>query len=117
MKRILVVLLALSLVLSAFSTALASKANDTFIYGIDGDLGNDVNTITTSSRYDLTVERLIYSPLFNYYGPDDIEYRLGEAEELIIEEEEHTNAFSAEIIWIVLWFAEDILIYDRGDLL
>ena len=82
MKRILVVLLALSLVLSAFSTALASKANDTFIYGIDGDPGNDVNTITTSSRYDLTVERLIYSPLFNYYGPDDIEYRLGESSEL-----------------------------------
>ena len=54
MKRTLSLALAIALVLSlgAVSPALADKANDTLIYGIEGDPGNDINTITTSGRYD-----------------------------------------------------------------
>ena len=82
MKRLfsLIVVLALALVLPV--SAMASADNDTFIYGIGGDPGNDINTISTSGRYDLTAERILYSPLFNYYGPDDIEYRLAESFEV-----------------------------------
>lgn len=74
MKRFLVFALALSLFLSLFSTGLAGKENNTFIYGIEGDPGNDVNTISTSGRYDLMTERMIYNPLYSYYGPDDLHY-------------------------------------------
>ncbi len=76
MKRFLVFALALSLFLSLFSTGLAGKENNTFIYGIEGDPGNDVNTISTSGRYDLMTERMIYNPLYSYYGPDDLHYFL-----------------------------------------
>ena len=58
--------------------AMADKANDTLIYGIEGDPGNDINTITTAGRYDLMTERMLYSTLYNYYGPDDITYLLAE---------------------------------------
>ena len=81
MKRYsaLILILVLLAVLTVASTAMANAANNTFIYGIAGDPGNDINTISTSSRYDLTTERVLYSPLYNYYGPDDIEYRLAES--------------------------------------
>ncbi|MDR2071284.1 MAG: ABC transporter substrate-binding protein [Treponema sp.] len=55
---------------------------DTFIYGIEGDPGNDINTITIGDRYGLTLERLLYSPLYNYYGPNDITYLLAERVEV-----------------------------------
>ena len=99
MKRFLVVLLTLALALSLSGTALASKANDTFIYGIDGDPGNDINTITTSGRYDLTVERLIYSSLLNYYGPDDIEYRLAESSEFSEDGKTLTVNLRKDVTW------------------
>lgn len=78
MKRFLTLLLAASLLLSLALplTGLADKANNTFIYGIEGDPGNDVNTISTAGRYDLMTERMLYSPLYSYYGPDDISYFL-----------------------------------------
>jgi peptide/nickel transport system substrate-binding protein len=56
----------------------AATPSNVFIYGIEGDPGNDLNTITISDRYGLTLERLVYSPLYNYYGPDDITYLLAE---------------------------------------
>jgi peptide/nickel transport system substrate-binding protein len=52
---------------------------DTFIMAIEGDPGNDINTITTFGRYDLSLERMLYSPLLNYYGPNDITYLLAES--------------------------------------
>ena len=82
MKRLLSLLLVFALIAVLPASALASAANNTFIYGIGGDPGNDINTISTSGRYDLTAERILYSPLFNYYGPDDIEYRLAESFEV-----------------------------------
>ena len=57
MKKLLALVVALVLVLPA--AALASAANNTFIYGIGGDPGNDINTISTSGRFDLTAERLL----------------------------------------------------------
>lgn len=62
--------------------AMADAANNTFIYAIAGDPGNDINTITTSGRYDLTEERFLYSPLLNYYSPDDITYLLATSYEV-----------------------------------
>jgi peptide/nickel transport system substrate-binding protein len=56
--------------------------SDAFIYGIEGDPGNDINTISIGDRYGLTLERLLYSPLYNYYGPDDITYLLAERVEV-----------------------------------
>ena len=82
MKRLLTASMILGLSLALQAGAAASPDNDTFIYGIGGDPGNDINTISTSGRYDLTAERILYSPLFNYYGPDDIEYRLAESFDL-----------------------------------
>ncbi|MDR2178453.1 MAG: ABC transporter substrate-binding protein [Treponema sp.] len=60
----------------------APAPRDTFIYGIEGDPGNDINTITIGDRYGLTLERLLYSPLYNYYGPGDITYLLAEGVEV-----------------------------------
>ena len=78
MKRfvLLTLVAALLLSLAAPVTSLADKANNTFIYGIEGDPGNDINTISTSGRYDLMTERMLYSPLYSYYGPEDISYFL-----------------------------------------
>ncbi len=78
MKRFITLLLAASLLMTLALplSGLADKANNTFIYGIEGDPGNDVNTISTSGRFDLMTERMFYSPLYSYYGPDDISYFL-----------------------------------------
>ncbi|MDR3130816.1 MAG: ABC transporter substrate-binding protein [Treponema sp.] len=59
-----------------------TEGRNTFIYGIEGDPGNDINTITIGDRYGLTLERLLYSPLYNYYGPGDISYLLAEKVDL-----------------------------------
>lgn len=61
---------------AATAAAPGASAKDTLVYAVEGDPGNDINTITTSGRYDLTVERMLYSPLLNFYGPDDIVYEL-----------------------------------------
>ncbi len=81
MKKLFILALVLTLALSVAAplTSMADKANNTFIYGIEGDPGNDINTITTSGRYDLMTERMLYSPLFTYYGPDDISWFLAES--------------------------------------
>ncbi|MDR1326113.1 MAG: ABC transporter substrate-binding protein [Treponema sp.] len=60
----------------------SSAVQDTFIIALEGDPGNDINTITTSGRYDLSLERMLYSPLLNYYGPNDITYLLAESVDL-----------------------------------
>ena len=99
MKKLTALLLSLALVLAAFTPALANKANDTLIYAIGGDPGNDINTITTSGRFDLTTERLIYSPLLNYYGPDDIEYRLAENIEVSEDGKTVTAYLRKDVTW------------------
>ncbi len=76
MRKLLLLSLAMLLVLSLAAPALADKTNNTFIYGIEGDPGNDINTVSTGSRFDLMAERMLYSPLFAYFGPDDIDYFL-----------------------------------------
>ena len=70
MKKTLALTLALALVLSlgVMAPAMADKANDTLIYGIEGDPGNDINTITTSGRFDLMTE-LGYRPTNKYLPP------------------------------------------------
>ncbi|MBQ1311303.1 MAG: ABC transporter substrate-binding protein [Blautia sp.] len=99
MKRLLAASLILGFTLAVSTGAAASPENDTFIYGIGGDPGNDINTISTSGRYDLTAERLLYSPLFNYYGPEDIEYRLAESFELSEDGLELTVHLREGVVW------------------
>lgn len=99
MKRLLLVLLALSLMLALPSISLADANNSTFIYGIGGDPGNDINTISTSGRYDLMTERMLYSPLFSYYGPDDISFFLAESFEMTDEGKTITVKLRENVKW------------------
>jgi peptide/nickel transport system substrate-binding protein len=66
---------------SASSGTKSDGANkpDTFIYGIDGDPGNEVNVITTGDRYGLMEIKAIYSPLYMYNGKNDVKYFLAES--------------------------------------
>ena len=99
MKKVFAAILALGLLFAFQTGVFASPENDTFIYGIGGDPGNDINTISTSGRYDLTAERILYSPLFNYYGPDDIEYRLAESFDLSDDGLELTVHLRDGVVW------------------
>lgn len=81
--RTLALALALLIAIAAFPMmASATKEDDTFIYAITGDPGNDINTISTSGRFDLMAERMLYSPLYNYYGDDDMTMLLAESVEV-----------------------------------
>lgn len=51
-------------------------ARDTFIYGIPSDPGQNVNPVTTHDRSSLTVLKTVYSPLYQYFSDDDIDYYL-----------------------------------------
>jgi len=87
MKKIgIVFLFAMVIAVVAFSCKKKAEdvvlANNTLIFAIEGDPGNDINTISTGGRYDLTEERLIYSPLLDYFGPDDIKWLLAESAEI-----------------------------------
>ncbi len=101
MKKTLALTLALALVLSlgVMAPAVADKANDTLIYGIEGDPGNDINTITTSGRFDLMTERLLYSNLYNYYGPDDITYNLATAIDVSDDKMTYTAKLREGVKW------------------
>lgn len=79
LSRALSALLTAVLLLTLAPIALATPQNDTFIYAIDGDPGNDINPISTSGRFDLMAERMLYSTLYNYYGDDDITWLLAES--------------------------------------
>jgi hypothetical protein len=65
-RKILLPVLAIALLPSlAFARPSAqsnTQVNDTFIYAIEGDPGNDINTVSTGGRYDLTEERLLLFP-------------------------------------------------------
>lgn len=50
-------------------------SDSTFTYAINGDPGESVNVITSSSRWDLSTVKLIYSPLY-MYNADGINYFL-----------------------------------------
>ncbi len=100
MKKTLALVLALMTVLSlGVVPAMADKANDTLIYGIEGDPGNDINTITTSGRYDLMTERMLYSNLYNYYGPDDITFNLAESVEVSEDKMTYTVKLRQNVKW------------------
>jgi peptide/nickel transport system substrate-binding protein len=101
MKKTLAFILALMLVLSLgiAAPAMADKANDTLIYGIEGDPGNDINTISTSGRYDLMTERMLYSNLYNYYGPEDITYNLAESVEVSEDKMTYTVKLRDGVKW------------------
>jgi peptide/nickel transport system substrate-binding protein len=100
MKKTLALVLALMLALSLGAVpAMADKANDTLIYGIEGDPGNDINTITTAGRYDLMTERMLYSTLYNYYGPDDITYNLAESVEVSEDKMTYTVKLRQNVKW------------------
>ncbi len=101
MKRLILLLVAASLMLTLALpvTGMADKANNTFIYGIEGDPGNNINTISTSGRYDLMTERMLYSPLYSYYGPDDISYFL--AKDIAVSEDglTYTITLRDDVVW------------------
>ncbi len=101
MKRfvLLTLVAALLLSLAAPVTSLADKANNTFIYGIEGDPGNDINTISTSGRYDLMTERMLYSPLYSYYGPEDISYFLAKDVQVSEDGQTITVALRDDVVW------------------
>lgn len=98
--RTLALALALMIALAAFPMmASATKEDDTFIYAITGDPGNDINTITTSGRFDLMAERLLYSPLYNYYGDDDMTMLLAERIEVSDDSTELTAYLRKDVKW------------------
>ena len=100
MRKTLAFMLALIMVLALGSVpAMADKANDTLIYGIEGDPGNDINTITTSGRFDLMTERMLYSNLYNYYGPDDITYNLAQSLEVSEDKMTYTVKLRDGVKW------------------
>jgi peptide/nickel transport system substrate-binding protein len=85
--------------------------SDTFIYGIEGDPGNDINTITIGDRYGLTLERLLYSPLYNYFGPGDISYLLAERVEVSPDNLTVTFHLRRGVLWSdgVPFTADDVI--------
>jgi peptide/nickel transport system substrate-binding protein len=68
-----------SVFLLAALSAVPTFAKDTFVFGIDGDPGSAINTITTSDRYGLSSVKLLFSPLFVYNGPDAKVFFLAES--------------------------------------
>ncbi len=91
-KKTLLNLIAMMLVASVFLSGCGASddketdkksssgsTKETFVYAIDGDPGNSINTITTSDRYGLMAVKAMYSPLYMYNGPDDVEYFLAES--------------------------------------
>lgn len=126
MKKTLALALALAMVLSlgVVAPALADKANDTLIYGIEGDPGNDINTITTSGRFDLMTERMLYSNLYNYYGPDDITYNLATAVDVSSDKLTYTVKLRDGVKWTdgqpftaddVVFTYDNIIKFDYAD--
>jgi peptide/nickel transport system substrate-binding protein len=88
-----------------------ASSSGVFIYGIEGDPGNDINTITVDDRYGLTLERLLYSPLYNYYGPDDITYLLAERAEVSSDNLTVTLHLRRDVRWSdgVTFTADDVI--------
>lgn len=109
MKKILCALLTLVMALSVCAAVPAE--GKTFVYGIDGDPGNDINTITTAGRYDLMMERMLYSTLYNYYGPDDITYLLAEKLETSEDKMVYTVHLRKDVTWSdgVPFTADDVV--------
>jgi peptide/nickel transport system substrate-binding protein len=54
----------------------AGEAKELFVYGIDGDPTNNVNPITASGRYDLMATKAMFSPLWVFNGPEDLDFYL-----------------------------------------
>ena len=69
--KLLALVLSFLTIFSACSTSNDSSANNlmeqnTFIYGIEADPGNNINTITTANRLGRMVLKATHSPLFSY---------------------------------------------------
>lgn len=72
---------------------------DAFVYGIDGDPGNSVNTITTGDRNGLMTIKAIYSPLYMYNGSEDIEYFLAESMTVSDDKKTLTAKLREDVKW------------------
>jgi peptide/nickel transport system substrate-binding protein len=107
---VLAVMLLVPVLADARGRRAAAPAN-TFIYGIEGDPGNDLNTISVGDRYGLMMERLLYSPLYNYYGPDDITYLLAERIEVSADNLRVTFHLRQDVQWSdgVPFTADDVI--------
>jgi peptide/nickel transport system substrate-binding protein len=108
------------LVLAVFSSALwaggnrersRSSVQDTFILAIESDPGIDINTISTSGRYDLSLERLLYSPLLDYYGPNDVIWQLAESADISPDNRVVTYHLRKGVVWSdgVPFTADDVI--------
>ena len=94
-----------------------SDKPDTFIYGIDGDPGNSVNTITTSDRYGLMEIKALYSPLY-MYNADGINYFLAES----MTQSEDKLTYTAKLRKDVKWsdgepFTADDVVFTYNEML
>ena len=56
-----------------------ANAKDTFVYAIDSDPTGEINPVSTSDRYGMMSEKLVYSPLYMYNGEDKIVFFLAES--------------------------------------
>lgn len=94
-----------------------SDKPDTFIYGIDGDPGNSVNTVTTSDRYGLMEIKALYSPLY-MYNADGINYFLAES----MTQSEDKLTYTAKLRKDVKWsdgepFTADDVVFTYNEML
>ena len=94
-----------------------SDKSDTFIYGIDGDPGNSVNTITTGDRYGLMEIKTLYSPLY-MYNADGINYFLAES----MTQSEDKLTYTAKLRKDVKWsdgeqFTADDVVFTYNEML
>ncbi|MDR2534467.1 MAG: ABC transporter substrate-binding protein [Treponema sp.] len=89
----------------------APKSRDTLVFTFEGDPGNDINTISTSGRYDLSLERLLYQPLLNYYGPNDITWLLAESADISADHQVVTYHLRKGVVWSdgTPFTAEDVI--------
>ena len=95
----------------------SAEKPDTFIYGIDGDPGNSVNTITTGDRYGLMEIKAIYSPLY-MYNADGINYFLAES----MTQSEDKLTYTAKLRQDVKWsdgedFTADDVVFTYNEML
>ncbi len=59
------------------TTAPTTQApKESFVYGIDGDPGNNINPLTVSGRYDLSAAKAMFSPLWVWHSDEDIDFFL-----------------------------------------
>ncbi|MGL4382553.1 MAG: ABC transporter substrate-binding protein [Bacilli bacterium] len=76
-KIILVLVLSFGLWACQSKETTSKMDKDTLIMAIESDPGANINPVTTNDRFGLMVVNAVYSPLYTYYGPEDINFKLG----------------------------------------